>query len=150
MLAVAVVAIVADQVTKRAIEQQMVLEQSHQVFPGLAITRVRNDGIAFGILPGRIGVVSILTVVAVAWMLVHFARSGSRHVLFPVALGLLVGGSLSNLIDRVAHGHVTDFIDVSHWPTFNLADTFIVIGVALLVFGLWRLDREAPAGPETM
>ena len=150
MLAVAVVAVVADQVTKRAIEQQMVLEQSHQVFPGLAITRVRNDGIAFGILPGRIGIVSILTVIAVGWMLVHFARSGSRHVLFPVALGLLVGGSLSNLIDRVAHGHVTDFIDVSHWPTFNLADTFIVIGVALLVFGLWRLDREAPVGPETM
>jgi signal peptidase II len=144
MLAVAVVAIVADQVTKRAIEQQLVLDQTHKVFPGLSITRVRNSGIAFGILPGRIGVVSILTVVAVAWMLVHFARSGSRHVLFPVALGLLVGGSLSNLIDRVAHGHVTDFIDISHWPTFNLADTFIVIGVVLLVYGLWRLDREEP------
>ena len=102
---------------------------------------MRNSGIAFGILPGRIGVVSILTVIAVAWMLVHFARSGSRHVLFPVALGLLVGGSLSNLIDRVAHGHVTDFIDISHWPTFNLADTFIVIGVACCS----RPDRVEPA-----
>ena len=102
-----------------------------------------------GFLPGRIGVVSILTVIAVAWMLVHFARSGSRHVLFPVALGLLVGGSLSNLIDRVAHGHVTDFIDISHWPTFNLADTFIVIGVVLLIYGLWRLDREEPPEPES-
>ena len=71
----------------------MTLDQSHQVFPGLAITRVRNSGIAFGFLPGRIGIVSILTVIAVGWMLVHFARSGSRHVLFPVALGLLVGGS---------------------------------------------------------
>ena len=87
-----------------------------------------------------LGIVSILTVIAVAWMLVHFARSGSRHVLFPVALGLLVGGSLSNLIDRVAHGHVTDFIDVSHWPTFNLADTFIVIGVAL------DISRFTPSG----
>ncbi len=149
MLAVAVVAIVADQVTKRAVEQQLVLDQTHRVLPGLSITRVRNSGIAFGILPGRIGVVSILTVIAVAWMLVHFARSGSRHVLFPVALGLLVGGSLSNLIDRVAHGHVTDFIDISHWPTFNLADTFIVIGVVLLIYGLWRLDREEPPEPES-
>jgi signal peptidase II len=147
MLAVAVVAVVADQVTKRAIEQQLVLDQTHKVFPGFSITRVRNSGIAFGILPGRIGVVSILTVIAVAWMLVHFARSGSRHVLFPVALGLLVGGSLSNLIDRVAHGHVTDFIDISHWPTFNLADTFIVIGVVLLVYGLWRIDREEQPSP---
>ena len=45
------------------------------------------------------------------------------------------------------HGHVTDFIDVSHWPTFNLADTFIVIGVVLLVFGLARLDRDPPSEP---
>ena len=56
-------------------------------------------------------------------MLVHFARSGARHVLFPVALGLLIGGSVSNLFDRVRQGYVTDFIHVTHWPTFNLADS---------------------------
>ncbi len=148
MLAVAVAALVADQLTKHAVEQQMALEQSHRVLPFLSITHVRNNGIAFGFLPGRLGIVSILTIIAVAWMLVHFARSGSRHVLFPVALGLLVGGSLSNLIDRLAHGHVTDFIDVSHWPTFNLADSFIVIGVVLLIFGLSRIDRDQPPPPE--
>lgn len=148
MLAVAAVALAADQVTKHAVEQSMALDESHRVLPFLSITYVQNAGIAFGFLPGRIGVVSILTVVAVGWMLMHFARSGSRHVLFPVALGLLVGGSLSNLIDRVVHGHVTDFIDVSHWPTFNLADCCIVIGVLLLVFGLSRLDRDHGAPPE--
>ena len=114
----------------------MALEETHRVLPWLSITHVRNSGIAFGIFPGRLGIVSILTGVAVVWMLVHFARSGSRHVLFPVALGLLVGGSISNLADRVRDGHVTDFIHISHWPTFNLADSFIVIGVGLLALGL--------------
>ena len=84
---------------------------------------------------------SLLTAAAVVWMLVHFARSGARHTIFPVALGLLVGGSVSNLFDRVRQGHVTDFIHITHWPTFNLADTFIVIGVALLVIGLGRAER---------
>ncbi len=146
LLAVAVAAVVADQVTKHAIQDRLALDETHRVLPFLTITRVRNSGIAFGIFPGRLGIVSVLTAVAVVWMLVHFARSGSRHVLFPVALGLLVGGSVSNLADRVRSGHVTDFIHVSHWPTFNLADSFIVTGVALLAVGLLRVERRQHAG----
>jgi signal peptidase II len=151
LAAVAVAAIVADQVTKRAIEERLALEETHRVLPFVSITHVRNSGIAFGIFPGRLGIVSLLTAAAVVWMLVHFARSGSRHVLFPVALGLLVGGSISNLADRVRNGHVTDFIHISHWPTFNLADSFIVIGVGLLALGLVRVEhrhREVPADVE--
>jgi len=147
LLAVAVAAVVADQVTKRAIENRLALDETHSVLPGLTITHVRNSGIAFGIFPGRLGIVSILTAAAVVWMLVHFARSGSRHVLFPVALGLLVGGSVSNLADRVRQGHVTDFIHITHWPTFNLADSFIVIGVALLALGLIRVEHQKAQVP---
>jgi signal peptidase II len=147
--AVAVAAVVADQITKHVIEGRLALDESHRILPGLAITHVQNTGIAFGVLPGRLGIVSVLTAVAVLWMLVHFARAGARHVLFPVALGLLVGGSVSNLADRLRLGHVTDFIHVSRWPTFNLADSFIVIGVGMLAFGLWRLEhpRAADAAP---
>jgi signal peptidase II len=147
LAAVAIAAIVADQVTKRAIERRLALDESHRVLPFLSITHVRNDGIAFGIFPGKLAIVSLLTAAAVLWMLVHFARSGSRHVLFPVALGLLVGGSVSNLADRLRDGHVTDFIHVSHWPTFNLADSFIVVGVALLALGLIRVEHQAGAAP---
>lgn len=142
LAAVAIAAIVADQVTKRAIESRLALEESHRVLPFLSITHVRNNGIAFGIFPGKLAIVSVLTAAAVLWMLAHFARSGSRHVLFPVALGLLVGGSMSNLFDRLRDGHVTDFIHISHWPTFNLADSFIVIGVALLALGLIRVEHQ--------
>jgi signal peptidase II len=151
LAAVAIAAVVADQVTKRAIEHRLALDEAHHVLPGLTITHVRNSGIAFGIFPGKLAVVSVLTAAAVVWMLVHFARSGSRHVLFPVALGLLVGGSVSNLVDRVHEGHVTDFIHITHWPTFNLADSFIVIGVALLALGLIRVEHkksQAPVDPD--
>jgi signal peptidase II len=76
------------------------------------------------------------------WMLVYFARSGSRHPVIPAALGLLIGGSVSNLLDRVRLGHVTDFIDFGWWPAFNLADSFIVIGVCMLLFALIGSDRK--------
>ena len=142
MAAVASAAVVADQVTKHVIEQHVDLYETHRVLPFLSITHVQNRGIAFGIFPGRLEIVSLLTAVAVVWMLVHFARSGSRHVLFPVALGLLVGGSISNLADRILSGWVTDFIHLSHWPTFNLADTFIVVGVAVLLAALVSAERN--------
>jgi signal peptidase II len=150
LVAVAIAAVVADQVTKRAIESGLALDEAHHVLPGLTITHVRNSGIAFGIFPGRLMIVSLLTAAAVIWMLVHFARSGSRHVLFPVALGLLVGGSVSNLADRIREGHVTDFIHITHWPTFNLADSFIVIGVALLALGLIRVEQKKAQAPPTV
>jgi signal peptidase II len=65
----------------------------------------------------------------------------------PAALGLLIGGSLSNLVDRVRLGHVTDFIDFRYWPAFNLADSFICIGVVILLLALFAADR-APKPPQ--
>ena len=76
-------------------------------------------------------------------MLYFFARSGSRHPVLPVALGLVIGGSVSNLTDRVRLGHVTDFLDFKYWPAFNLADSFIVVGVAALLLALVASDRQA-------
>ena len=84
----------------------------------------------------------VLTGLAVLWMLVYFARRGARHPLIPAGLGLLIGGSLSNLVDRVRLGHVTDFIDFGWWPAFNLADSFIVIGVGILIAALLGADRR--------
>jgi signal peptidase II len=76
-------------------------------------------------------------------MLFFFARSGSRHPVLPVALGLVIGGSVSNLVDRVRLGHVTDFLDLKFWPAFNLADSFIVVGVGILLLALLAADRPA-------
>jgi signal peptidase II len=134
----ALAAAVADQLTKAAVGRSLALGESVSLVPGISLWHVRNQGIAFGAFAGRLSAVAVLTATAVLWMLVYFSRSGARHPLFPVALGLLVGGSVSNLWDRVVHGYVTDFIHVPLWPTFNLADSFIVVGVGLLLVTLLR------------
>ena len=138
----ALAAVVADQLTKSIVSNELGLGESLRVVGGFEIHHVYNTGIAFGFLGGWAAPVTILTGVAVLWMLGFFARAGARHPVLPVALGLLVGGALSNLIDRVRLGHVTDFLDPPYWPAFNLADTFICAGVAILLVALAGAESE--------
>ena len=119
LLLVAAAAIAADQVTKQVVAFG---EDYKQGWAPADVMRV--------------------TAVAVGLMLWFFARSGRRHPVLPVALGLVIGGSIANLIDRVRLGHVTDFLDLVAWPAFNLADTFIVVGVAILFGALVLADRS--------
>jgi signal peptidase II len=140
--AVVSAAVVGDQVTKHVVVSRLALDQSSHVIGPLSIHRVENSGIAFGLFTSATSAVIALTTVAVVWMLVYFARSGARHPLIPAGLGLLIGGSVSNLVDRVRLGHVTDFIDLRWWPAFNLADSFIVIGVAILLAAMLGADRR--------
>jgi signal peptidase II len=142
LCAVAAAAVAGDQLTKYVVTSELALNESVSVAGPLEIHRVQNSGIAFGLFPSATAVVIVLTSVAVAWMLVFFARSGSRHPVIPAALGLLIGGSLANLVDRVRLGHVTDFLDVGWWPAFNLADSFIVLGVAILLATLVAADAR--------
>jgi signal peptidase II len=142
LAAVAGAAVAADQVTKWIVSSSLSLGESVDVVGPLSIHHVQNSGIAFGLFSTATAAVIVLTGVAVTWMLVFFARSGGRHPILPVALGLLLGGSVSNLADRVRLGHVTDFLDFRFWPAFNLADSFIVAGVAVLIGALLLADRE--------
>jgi signal peptidase II len=144
---VALAAIAADQLTKSIVTGRLDLNDQVHVAGPFSIHHVTNSGIAFGLFASATPIVILLTALAVAWMLYFFARSGSRHPVLPVALGLVIGGSVSNLIDRVRLGHVTDFIDLKYWPAFNLADSFIVIGVAALLLALVAADRNAARPP---
>ena len=146
LAAVAMSALFADQLTKHVVASEVSLNDEVKVFGPFSIHHVQNSGIAFGLFASATAAVIVLTTVAVAWMLAYFARSGARHPLLPVAVGLLIGGSVSNLVDRVRLGHVTDFLDFRYWPAFNLADSFIVIGVAVLLGALAAADR-APRRP---
>jgi signal peptidase II len=141
LAAVALAAVVADQLTKHVVASEVALDDEVKVLGPFTIHHVQNSGIAFGLFASATAAVIVLTVIAVAWMIGYFARSGARHPLLPVAVGLLIGGSLSNLADRVRLGHVTDFLDFRYWPAFNLADSFIVIGVAVLLGALVAADR---------
>lgn len=142
LVAIAFAAVVADQVTKQIVVSQLALGDSVHVAGPLDIRHVTNPGIAFGLFSSWATAVTVLTAVAVGWMLFYFARSGARHPVLPVALGLLIGGSAGNLIDRVRLGHVTDFLDLRFWPAFNLADSFIVVGVTILLAALISAERQ--------
>ncbi len=141
--AVAFASLGADQLTKSIVTSRLDLNDEVHVVGPFSIHHVTNSGIAFGLFASATSLVILLTGLAVAWMLYFFARSGSRHPVLPVALGLVIGGSISNLVDRVRLGHVTDFLDFKYWPAFNLADTFIVVGVAALLLALVASDRQA-------
>jgi signal peptidase II len=141
LLAVATAAIFADQLTKQLIARTLEVGSTVSLIGPLTIHHVENSGIAFGFFSSRTTIVIAVTAIAVGWMLWFFARSGRRHPILPVALGLVLGGSISNLVDRVRLGRVTDFLDLSAWPAFNLADTFIVVGVAVLFVALVLADR---------
>ena len=142
LVALALSAVAADQLTKHIVASQLQLADGVHVVGPLWIRHVQNSGIAFGLFAQATAVVIVLTGIAIAWMLYYFARSGARHPILPVALGLVIGGSMSNLVDRVRLGYVTDFIDLRRWPAFNLADSFIVIGVLVLLAALMLAERE--------
>jgi signal peptidase II len=144
--AIALAALLADQLTKRLVSSTLGLDDHVHVLGPFSIHHVQNSGIAFGLFSSATAVVTALTAIAVAWMLVFFARSGARHPILPTALGLLIGGSVSNLVDRIRLGHVTDFLDFRYWPAFNLADSFIVVGVSILLLALAAVDREPRRG----
>jgi signal peptidase II len=142
LAAIAFSAIAADQLTKYIVTSKLALDDAVHVLGPFWIHHVQNSGIAFGLFSSATVVVIVLTAVAVGWMLAFFGRSGARHPILPVALGLIIGGSLSNLLDRVRLGYVTDFLDFRYWPAFNLADSFIVIGVLVLLGALVLAERE--------
>lgn len=142
LLVVALACVAADQVTKAVVRAELAYQEAVDLAGPFQIHHVRNTGIAFGLFPGKAELVTILTGIAIIWMLVYFARSGARHPVLPVGLGLLLGGSASNLADRVRQGYVTDFIDPEYWPAFNLGDTFITVGVLVLIVTFLFFDRH--------
>ena len=142
LFAVAVSAFAADQLTKGIVLNSLALGDGVHVAGPLWIRHVPNPGIAFGLFSSWATAVTVVTAVAIGWMVAYFAKAGARHPVFPVALGLLIGGSVANLVDRLRLGHVTDFLDLRFWPAFNLADTFIVVGVGILLAALVAADRE--------
>ncbi len=144
LVVIAGTAIVADQLTKVVVSAQLPIGDTAVSIGPFSIHHVQNTGIAFGLFSNSTSVVIALTAVAVGAMLVFFARTAQRHPLIPIALGLVIGGSVANLLDRVRLGHVTDFLDFAYWPAFNLADTFIVVGVGLLFASFVAADRASP------
>ena len=134
-LAVAAVVVVADRITKHLVRVHIVPGQSVHVFSWLHLVHDENNGVAFGFLAGGGALVVIVTAAVALVLLGFFLRSPDRPWLW-LSTGLLVGGALGNLLDRLISGSVTDFIKLPHWPAFNVSDIAITIGVISLVLVL--------------
>lgn len=110
--------------------------------PYARIVHWRNSGAAFGMLQGFGDVFTILAIVVAVAILYYYPQVTRQDWSLRLALGLQLGGALGNLIDRLTQGYVTDFISVGRFPVFNIADSSISIGVAVLVVGLWIKERQ--------
>ena len=129
---VALVVLGLDQLTKHTLASGIAPGQVKHFVPGIKFVYVRNHGVAFGFLSGSGAVLVLFTAVALGALVIFLAVRPERKWLW-VPTGLLVGGAIGNLIDRIAHGAVTDFIKLPHWPAFNVADMAITFGVITLL-----------------
>ena len=130
-LAVCGAVVLVDQGTKAMVVSSLSVHRSESLVLGFKLSNTPNTGLAFGIGSGH-GLILAVTIAALALVLVWFALDPQRPGLW-LAVGLLAGGALGNLADRVRAGAVTDFIDPPLWPTFNLADVAITLGALVLV-----------------
>jgi signal peptidase II len=131
-LALAALVVVLDQITKAIAADALGPGESVDLVLGFELVDVRNTGIAFGLLADGQLLVIIVTAAALALILGYFALNPSRPGLW-IAVGILVGGAVGNLADRLRSDEVIDFIDPPLWPAFNVADIAIVAGIALIV-----------------
>jgi signal peptidase II len=129
---VAIVVIGADQLSKHIVEGSITPGEERSFLPGIEFVHTHNPGVAFGFLPGNHVATTILIAVALLLLLAYFAT----HLTLPLVwlpTGMLIGGALGNILDRLRHGSVTDFIKLPlGWPPFNLADTSITLGIVIL------------------
>lgn len=148
LLLISLLVIAIDQLLKFTMLQVLVYGDSIPIINNFfSLTLVYNTGAAFGILQGRRGLFLILPVLTIGFILVLYAGSREKRML-SVPLGLLLGGTIGNFIDRLRFGYVIDFFDLYyrgwHWPAFNVADSCICFGVLLLFFQMVK-KKDAPS-----
>lgn len=151
-IATAVLTVGVDQATKAAVRASTHLGESFPVLPPvLHLTHVANQGAAFGVMQGRQPLFILTSALVLTAITVYLVRFPPRSRMAVIALGLIAGGAMGNLIDRLSNGRVTDFIDFQvgsfQWPVFNAADSAIVVGVTVLMARL--LFAPAPSSEAT-
>ncbi|MBS3965088.1 MAG: signal peptidase II [Methylomonas sp.] len=147
----AALTLMLDQASKLAVAAHFTLYESQAIMPHVNLTYVHNTGAAFSLLADAggwqrwlfAGLAVVMSTVITVWL----ARLKPHETLMAVALSLILGGAIGNLIDRVAYGYVIDFIDVYygtwHWPAFNIADSAICIGVGLMLLDGFGVGKAA-------
>lgn len=149
VVGVAAVTFTLDRITKMWVERNVALFDARPVVGDwVRIVHTENTGAAFGILPERTTLLSVLSVVAVMAILYYYRQIASSSPLVAGTLGLQLGGAIGNLVDRAGQGYVVDFVDVGipggwRFWAFNVADSSIVLGILFVTFLLWQEERKA-------
>ena len=142
---VAIAVLAADQATKAIVRGSIGRGERVDVVLGVDLVNTRNSGVAFGFFSGGGAIIAVVAALALLALLAFFATHLTRPLVW-LPTGLLIGGAVGNLVDRAREGAVTDFVDVSIWPAFNVADAAITIGVLTLLYVLEgppsRADRR--------
>lgn len=135
--------ITSDQLSKLWIRTNLTIGESLSLIDRLSLIHIRNTGSAFGLLANQTFLIIVISIAALLFILLFLRYLSPATKLSVVSIGLIMGGALGNLIDRIRYGSVTDFIYFRlwgnfHWPAFNIADASIVVGVCLLIYSFYR------------
>lgn len=141
-----IVVIICDQITKYVVRETIPLYETFIEVGVFSIVHGQNTGSAFGLFAGFTNYLIVASLIGLALILYFFVKQASANLFVRIAVGLIVGGAVGNLIDRVKDGFVVDFISVGWWPAFNVADSAISIGMTVMVlfmiFGN-KIDNDA-------
>jgi signal peptidase II len=139
--------LVLDQVTKALVRHNVEVGSEDSVLPAVTLVHVRNSGVAFGAFSGGGFIVIALVVAALSALLYYFVTHLDKRLVW-LPTGMLLGGSIGNVIDRVRDGAVTDFVKLPAWPAFNVADIAITFGVLVLLWVIEQQDKDARAADD--
>lgn len=130
----------ADQVVKALVVGALERGEERDIVAGIKLVNTRNTGVAFGQLQNGGALVGVVIAIAICALLAYFARHAQLRLMW-LPTGMLLGGALGNVADRIREGAVVDFLKLPHWPAFNVADASITIGVVVLLVVIERGDR---------
>ncbi len=139
------VVLAADQLVKRLVVDSLERGEVRDLVWFVDLVNTRNTGVAFGQLQNGGVIVSVVIAVALAGLLVFFVRNAQKPLVW-LPTGMLLGGALGNIVDRIREGAVIDYLKLPHWPAFNVADASITVGVVILLVVIERGDRAARRG----
>jgi|SRR3989338_1783104 len=135
----ALIIVLIDQITKFLIKANFQLNQSLPLIKNtFHLTYIHNFGAGFGILQQQKWILIFISIIVIGIIFYYFDRIKDKELSLQVLVGLILGGTIGNLIDRLAYGFVVDFLDFRIWPVFNFADSFVTIGVIGLIIYLWK------------
>ena len=135
----ALIIILIDQLSKFFVRNNFQLNQPIPIINNIFhLTYIQNTGAGFGILKAQTLILIFVSIAVIGIIFYNFDKIKNKEILLQVLVGFVLGGTIGNLIDRLAYGYVIDFLDFRIWPIFNFADSFVTIGIIGLIIYLWK------------